>query len=285
MTDAAPAAVAAALREAGIQPRRLALVSPLRERKGRRLAYRVECESGEILKARQFENAAAARAVFALRTGLEPAFAPARQCHDCVILEDWIDGRALDAQAAVASVHIAGALLGRLHARPLPPGTPRELPTARWRDGAESDLAILAAANALATDEVSALLQLVRAHDPERAPAALIHLDFCAENMVVDAHGALRVIDNEQLEIAAAGLDLARTFCRWPMPDAAWERFGAAYRAATAAVPGAGRFWRIVAAAVGARVYLQRDPSLLDRPLAVLRRCAAGTPWPDWCGQ
>src|SRR5690606_4751555 len=84
-----------------------------------------------------------------------------------------------------------------------------------------------AAASALTADEAAALVQLMRALDPGHAPAVLIHLDFCTENMVVDAHGALRVIDNEQLEIAAAGLDLARTFCRWPMPDAAWERFGA----------------------------------------------------------
>src|SRR5690606_29201390 len=116
MTETAPPAIAAALRAAGLQPRRLALVSPLRERKGRRLAYRVACASGEVLKARQFESAAAAHAVFALRTGLEPAFAPARQCHDCVILEDWIEGRALDAHTAAASVPVAGALLGRLHA-------------------------------------------------------------------------------------------------------------------------------------------------------------------------
>ena len=33
--------------------------------------------------------------------------------------------------------------------------------------------------------------------DPGSAPAALIHRDFCAENMLIDREGRLRVIDND----------------------------------------------------------------------------------------
>lgn len=277
--------VAAALRAAGLRPRHIALVSPLREAKGRRLAWRVESDTGDVVKARQFESAAAARAVFALRDGLEPAFVPARACHGCVLLEEWVAGRALTPAEAEAHAEAAGALLGRLHARALPDGSPPTASTERWRRGAESDLDRLAAAGALAAADAARLCAALRRDDPHVEPAARIHLDFCADNMIVDAHGLLAVIDNEQLEIASAGLDLARTFCRWPLPPDAWERFGAGYRAAAPAVPGAGGFWRIVAAAVGARVYLERGAPLLAGALTILRRAAGGPPWSDWCGR
>jgi hypothetical protein len=271
-----------ALRHAGIRARHIALVSPMGEAKGRRLAYRVEDEAGRAVKLRQFETEAAARMVFELRAGLEPAFAPALRRHGCVIVEAWIEGRALDADEAAARAYEAGALLGRLHACPLPTGAAATARTAPWRDGVESDLAMLAAAGVLPSGVVSSLLQAVGLADPRSAPAARIHLDFCADNMILDAQGALRVIDNEQLTVDSAGLDLARSFCHWPMPHPTWERFGAGYRAAAPGVPAAPAFWRIVAAALGARVYLQRNSPLLARPLEVLRRCAAGAHPADW---
>lgn len=276
------AEIDAALRAAGIRARRIALVSPMGEAKGRRLAYRVEDEAGRVVKLRQFEDECAARTVFALRDGLDPAFAPALRRHGCVIIEAWIDGRAPSAAEAAARAHEAGALLGRLHARPLAAGTEATVPTAPWREGVESDLALLGAAAVLPSAVVSRLLEDVRLADPGAAPATRIHLDFCADNMILDDQGALRVIDNEQLTVDCAGLDLARTFCHWPMSGPAWERFGAGYRSAAPGVPAAGAFWRIVAAALGARVYLQRGLSLLERPLELLRRCARDGHPPDW---
>ena len=276
------AEIDAALRDAGIRARHIALVSPMGEAKGRRLAYRVEDEAGRVVKLRQFENEAAARAVFDLRVGLEPAFAPALRRHGCVIVEKWIEGRALEADEAAARSHEAGALLGRLHAQPLPTGAAATARTAPWREGVEADLAMLDAAAVLPSEIVARLLRDVRLADPGSAPAARIHLDFCADNMILDAQGALTVIDNEQLTVDSAALDLARTFCHWPMPHPAWERFGAGYRSAAPAVPRAAAFWRIVAAALGARVYLQRSAPLLERPLGILRRCATGARPADW---
>lgn len=285
MAAAPTAEIADTLRHAHIRARHIMLVSPLGEAKGRRLAYRVEDEAGHVVKLRQFESEAAARTVFELRAGLEPAFAPALQRYGGVIVEAWIDGRALSADEAAARAHEAGALLGRLHTRPLAADTATTTSTAPWREGVESDLALLEAAAALPAAVVSRLLEIVRLEDPGSEPAARIHLDFCADNMILDAQGALRVIDNEQLTVDSTGLDLARTFCHWPMPDPAWERFGAGYRSAAPAVPRAGAFWRIVAAALGARLYLQRGLPLPERPLELLRQCAAKTHPPDWLGR
>jgi aminoglycoside phosphotransferase (APT) family kinase protein len=56
------------------------------------------------------------------------------------------------------------------------------------------------------------------------------HGDFCAENLVFDTEGRLRVVDNESLGVGILALDLARVWARWPMAEAAWHEFLTAYR-------------------------------------------------------
>jgi hypothetical protein len=82
----------------------------------------------------------------------------------------------------------------------------------------------------------------------------------------------LRVIDNEWFAVAPSGLDLGRTFCRWPMSEGTWRRFLAAYRSAAPADPGPLAFWKIVGALASAHIRLQQDPERLEVPLGVLRR-------------
>jgi Ser/Thr protein kinase RdoA (MazF antagonist) len=268
--------IAAALEQSDLRALRVELVSPLRERKGIRFAYRVDCEDGRIVKLRHFGDVEAARAHLALRDGLEDAFAPALARSGAVVLEEWIDGVALSAHGAEQRSEEAGALLGRLHARPLGPAVEATCSTERWRAGAESDLRILAQATALAAAEVRALGAELARRDPGSASTALLHKDFCAENMLLDGRGRLRVIDNEQLEIGPAGFDLGRTFHRWPMPPDVWARFVRGYRSTAPEDPGATGFWRLVAALVGARVFFERMPERLDASVALLRRMADG---------
>ena len=66
-----------ALDRHGIKPRAVSLVSPLKELKGRRWAYRVEGDDGRVVKARQFEDDGAARRAVELLADVEDAFAPA----------------------------------------------------------------------------------------------------------------------------------------------------------------------------------------------------------------
>jgi aminoglycoside phosphotransferase (APT) family kinase protein len=269
-------AIAQTIARRGLRCRRVELVSPLREQKGVRFAYRVDTEDGTTVKLRHFGSPAAARAHLRLRRGLEDAFAPALGASGAVVLEAWVDGDALSDRQAEARAAEAGALLGRLHARPLAAGVPAQCDTARWRAGAESDLAILAGAGALPADVVAALHGELARRDPGDARAVLLHKDFCAENMLIDGHGRLRVIDNEQLEIGPAGFDLGRTYHRWPMSDPTWQSFVHGYRSAAPSAPCDVGFWRIVAALIGARVFLQRIPARLPASLALLRRLAAG---------
>jgi aminoglycoside phosphotransferase (APT) family kinase protein len=268
--------IAAALERRQLRCRKVVLVSPLKERKGVRFAYRADTDDGCTVKLRHFGAADAARAHLELRAGLEDAFAPAVGRSGAVLFEAWIDGVALVNLDPEARAEEAGALLGRLHAAPLPTEVAATCDTERWRAGAESDVAILRRASTLTSREASILLTALERRDPARGRMALLHKDFCAENMLIDASGRLRVIDNEQLEIGPAGFDLGRTFHRWPMSDSAWLRFLNAYRASSHAEPEATGFWRIVAALVGARVFFERAPERLDATLALLRRFVAG---------
>jgi Phosphotransferase enzyme family len=265
-----------ALARHGVRPRRVVLVSPLRERKGIRFAYRVELEDGGTVKARHFGTAEAACRLFELRVGLEDAFAPPLAQYGPVLLEEWVHGDPLTDRAAEARAEPTGALLGRLHATPLAPEIAATASTRRWREAAESDLALVGRARALARGEVDALRTALARRDPRVSPVVLIHKDFCAENMVIDGQGRLRIIDNEQLEIAPPAFDLGRTFHRWPMSDGAWRRFLEGYRSAAPAAPSSVGFWRIVAALETTRVILQRNPGRLDTLVALLRRFAEG---------
>jgi thiamine kinase-like enzyme len=279
MTAMAPAPtreIEEALERHGFEARTLVLVSPLKERKGRRLAYRVEDRDGKRVKLRQFESGEEARRVFELRAGLEEAFAPALARYDSVLVEEWVDGAPLTELDAESRAQEAGALLGRLHTRRLAPDVPARIETRRWRDGAESDLEILGDAGKLTSEEADRLRTELQERDPGVERAAVVHLDFCAENMLIDPSGRLRVIDNEQLAVEPIGLDLGRTFQRWPMGDATRARFRSGYRSSAPSAPQATGFWRIVAALVGARVLLQRGPERIEPSLALLRRLAAG---------
>lgn len=272
--SAAPAGldgeIKAALSAHGLRARRIALISPLEDRKGRRLAYRVDAEGGGTVKVRHFESDEEAQRLCELAATLEPAFAPVLARHGSVVFEEWIEGEPLADGEAEARVEEAGALFGRLHAAPLGTDVPGRRDSDRWVRDAESDLGILAGAGRLSDEEAGSLLAEIRRLDPGSGRSALIHRDFCVENLLIDGQGRLRVIDNEWLMIGPAEWDLGRTHHRWPMSEAAWERFCGAY-SAVAGEPEWPRFWALVAAAFGARVCHQMDPARLDSALALLR--------------
>jgi len=263
-----------ALHRQGLRPRRLVLISPPDAQKRGRALYRVEVEGGETIKARRFESSEAALRIFELRNGLEAAFAPAIARHEAVLLEEWIEGVPLAESDPEAWVEEAGALLGRLHARPLATPPP-PVSTEPWRTRAAEQLGILGRAGTLAPHEVASLGDALGRHDPGTARATLVHRDYCAENMVIDAHRRLRVIDNEWIAVEPAGFDLGRSFCRWPMSESAWERFLRAYRSVAPQDAGPVAFWMIVAALLGAHIRLRQAPERLAVPLALLRRIAA----------
>src|SRR5262245_30842162 len=115
--------ILAALTEHRSSPSNIQILSPLGERKGRRLAYRVDNQDGSTIKVRVFENEAIARSVCELREGMEDAFAPVLARYGSVVIEEWIDGDPLTNHNEMSVLEPAGAILGRLHAH-RPPGLP-----------------------------------------------------------------------------------------------------------------------------------------------------------------
>jgi hypothetical protein len=184
--------IEAAFRRFAITPRRIVLISPLRERKRARLSYRVETEDGRTVKVRQLDSIERARFLVDLRAGLEESFAPVLAHHGPVLLEEWIEGVPLTGLDGEARAEEAGALLGRLHGMPLRLDAPSTFSTRRWNEAAESDMRILSNAGKLAPAEIASLRAGILRRDPGTARAAVIHKDFCAENMLIDAGGRLR---------------------------------------------------------------------------------------------
>jgi Ser/Thr protein kinase RdoA (MazF antagonist) len=262
--------IAAALEHFGIAMKCLELISPLGERKGERFSYRVDAEGGRTFKLRILDSPQRARFLLEVRALLEDAFAPALACCGRILLEEWIEGTRLSAKDEERRAGEAGALLGRLHSISLPPHLGVAMRPRDWLGAAQADLELLAGAGLLAPGEVAAMrAKIARSHVSDALPV-LVHQDLCAENMLIDTGGVLRVIDNEQLAFEPAGFDVARSLDRWSMSPAAQERFLAGYRSA-AAIPASLHAWQIVATLLGARVRLQRNPARLPATLERLR--------------
>ena len=85
---------------------------------------------------------------------------------------------------------------------------------------------------------------------PARSACGLVHGDLCAENLVLTPDGRIVSIDNERVRIDFLDYDLARTFVRWPLPDARRERFERRYTTWGRSVPAAreASAWRVRAA-------------------------------------
>jgi hypothetical protein len=258
----------------------VALISPLGVRKGRRFAFRVETAAARVIKVRLFESAAEARRIFTLRRGLGDGFAPVIALIDDLIVETWVAGEPIESVGGVRWEVEAGALLGRLHATPLPADVAERVPTAQWLEAARSDLALLLEAGHLDGRDREHVLAALADWDPGSARVGLTHRDFCAENMIADAAGRLWVIDNEQLAFDPRGFDLAWTRYRWPLPPPEWAAFVGTYTAASGAAPEAFEFWQIAAGLMLARVIHQRSPARLGSVLALLRSTLANADAP-----
>lgn len=265
--------VQAALEASGFRIRRMTALSGHAQHKRGRWALRVELTDGVTVKARRLESASAAKRSFELRAGLEKAFAPAICWHDTVLLEEWIDGAPLDAAAERERLEEAGALLGRLHSAPHP-GV-HCIGVRPWREEATETLRRIRDEAKLRTREIAVLESLLDESDPGMAPSALVHRDFCAENLLIDSAGRLRVIDNEWIEVGPIGFDLSRTRGRWPLADRSWSLFWRGYRSEGLGDPGAGSFWETVVALRTAAIRWHA-PDSLSEPLDRLRVLASG---------
>jgi Ser/Thr protein kinase RdoA (MazF antagonist) len=223
------------------------------------------------VKVRKLETAAAVDALAEVRRALPACFAPivARQAD--LLVEAWVDGRTLGAGEANARAFELGSMMGALHrqfAQPLAPVTiegRREQALAHVDELARRRCIPAAAAATLMRELGAAAVAGGR---------TIVHLDFCPENIVCDAQGCLHVIDNEWLRADTPGIDIGRSFARWPASDAAWARFLDGYHCANGFPPAAARFWLIAMAAASAMLRIDQPAPRAALPLTRLIQLA-----------
>lgn len=281
MTEHRDAEVVEALAEAGLRPRAIQDVATIRFPGIDRATYRVDLESGEIVKARRLENECTARRLVERRRGLPDGFVPVLAHHKRVVLEQWVRGRIVGNTPASGVVSGAAKLLATLHCVTVfvdEEGSDED--TALWLVKADGWLRALTAAGALDATEANRLRENLKRFDPGRSASGLGHFDFCGENMVLDTSARLRVIDNERVSIGPYGFDLARTWYRWALTPDDWQQFEKSYFAMVAREPATAdqEFWRVVVLIQSAYLRLGTTGGHLSVPLDRLRRLAEDTP-------
>ena len=264
-----PKEIAAAVASEGMNGAAIELISPLGERKGRRLCYLASAEGRDAIKLRLLETHEAAAELERLSNGLGPPFAVVLRRHGRVVVEPWIEGVELSADVARQWIEPAAAILGGLHARELDRDVLDDCSISRWLRSARIDLQTIRAAGLVETEVAERLGATIERLERRPAPIAVIHRDFCVENLIVDGDGALWVIDNEWMIAGPAAFDLGRTFQRWPMTEDEWQRFVKAY-STVAGEPRDLELWMQVAALFAARVAHQLVPGQLPRALEML---------------
>jgi aminoglycoside phosphotransferase (APT) family kinase protein len=257
-----------------------------RSSKSQRASYRVSLDGGGILKARRGRNRGGPPRSWELLQQLDdPRFSAVLAAQDEYVIEEWIDGTTLEEHPQESEfVGAVADLLGTLHATTHVGGvnTLRATATTGVVRRLHEHLELLAAAGILSRQEAAEIREVASHLAPAVASTGLIHGDLCPENIVVDAHGCLRVVDNEAMTLGFLDHDLARTRCRWGMSDASWRLFLDVYGRHRAELPApeAFRFWCLGATVSSARVRAVHGLDGLDAALHELRRLMSPQPAP-----
>lgn len=280
----AEADVMAALRTVGLTPR---TITDLGAWRSGRATYRITLDGGREIKARRHQGRTRGARAAAFARALGDAGFPAPVAVvDRVTIEEWVDGTPLSELRLTGElVDEAANLLGRLHAvtslphlSDLPDRPDRRVRSQQstaflWR-GFDRQLVDLTDAGVLGAAERRRLATVARRGFPPVATRGLTHGDFCATNLVSVRDHALVCVDNEAVGFGFLDEDLARTWCRWPMPAWAWTRFRTRYArwGYPPATPPADLAWRAVSATRNAHRWHRARATPHDLPFGTLRR-------------
>lgn len=240
-------------------------------------AWRVRTADGRSVKARLFGNHQRAASVEeVLGCVRHAAFPRTFGRRERALLSEWIPGTSCAGRSfSLDEIREVGGILGFLHAAPVPESSRwgRRLDVAGWQERWALDLERLCAAGCLTASERDAADALARANVPDACTTALVHRDFCPENLVARDTGGFASVDNETLGIDTREFDLGRVWYRWPMSPAEREAFldGYEQHSAASSFRAHQSFWLLVAAADAAVFRLTKSPEAARVPVAVLR--------------
>jgi hypothetical protein len=195
-------------------------VSTLRQLGSARCAILLEFADGTRLKGRRFDSVSKARRAAELLDAIGADYPRIVARRGDALLLEWIEGSTLSSLNPLppATLSRCGTMLGRLHtldASNLTDGPPPAHEDPEAALGRTIDE--LGRAGVLDADRARRALEFAAVHRPSAPSIGIVHQDFCAENLVQDASGAVVCIDNATLDHGPHDFDLARTWYRWPM--------------------------------------------------------------------
>jgi hypothetical protein len=241
-----------------------------------RASYRITLADGTQLKARRHQGVTrGARAAEFTRALADPGFPAPLEVVGRVTVEAWVPGATVGERRLDRTVvDDAATLLARLHKVTSLSGrrVRAQRSAATRRDRAARQVDELSTAGVLDDRDRRTIERVLRGLPPT-STRGLTHGDFCGENLVVTEAG-LVCIDNEAVGLGFLDEDLARTWCRWPMPWWAWSRFRTRVACATARPvdPVADRAWQAVAALRGAHRWTRARGTTGDAPIRARQR-------------
>ena len=238
-------------------------------------------ENGDLIKARlNVSEVFQARATDILDSLTALGFSRVLARRGKATLEEWIPGEILSTLAPVAKhAALGGELLGQVHARSVgthtTDGIERDL---SWHLGQLQDsLDELHDRGHLSAEVAAKLKADTQSSVPATSEMGIVHLDFCADNMVWTDDEELVVFDNERFRDGELDFDLARCFMRWPMTASQLAAFRAAYQEHRSldAFDAHRGFWMVCALAHSAS-YALHAGARNDQALDSLARWAEG---------
>ncbi len=254
------------------------MITGLRAKLLDRQTFRLRFAGGLVLKGRRLDREEDARRIDELTRRLDGRwFTPPIARHGAALLEPWVNGVTLDRHGPTPTLlRECGQALGSVHAVQ----EDLEGHVQGWQpDGRLANVVLrlerLATQGALSARMSRRLAGIARAELPGSAATGIVHRDLMPRNVIIDASGAPRVVDNGSINLGAHDFDLARTAYLWPMAGEHEDEFRAGYADSAGRSPVPSRFWMIDVLADVALFRLLSGARGVSRPIRLLREMAA----------
>ncbi len=197
-----------------------------------RASFRLNFADGRTLKGRHLQSPEQAERLQEISKLLHNMpFVSVVSRSGSAILEEWVEGEPLAQHLpSLSIIRQAGSILGELSTVEGDVDFGPRIRDGRLRlDKLETQLDQLGSRAALDRKTCQRLLEIARSNCPRRLAAGLVHLDYSAENLILDGHKKIHVIDNESMDFTPYDTDLGRTWYLWPMRHDDWSAFIAGY--------------------------------------------------------
>jgi len=208
-------------------------VTTLRTKVKDRACYRIGLTDGRTVKAMCFASLGKRQAFTSLIPALDGLpFNRILTASGCVVIEEWINGSAVQAHSLTAeNTRQLATVLARLNRKRIPSTVvSNTLQGIEWHAARlHKLLQNLVEKNKIESSLAGKILKIAQAHQPKDFEFGVIHTDFHPQNMIRCPNDEIWTIDNEGLRIGVLDFDLGRCWTRWSMTPKQRKTFVHAY--------------------------------------------------------